>query len=300
VPRWWVQRALVRNKPNSPSNHIQLTYSSGVLLKCGLHKCTSSCHQLFDHSKIRCEFVLTQKCSNGHSQSWICHTGAPPVCRKCENARKQAAKKAQKDLEEKLKRDEKDEKHRKELAKIDEEIAKMTLGMKNLRVDNEQQAVLAQKRRDLEAAKEQLANKAQNLSKGDPLDIDDNKDPAPRNGAAKKLPQMAAPPAAKVTPHRHSNVREYIKTAVEHNKSPSKTEWQRQKDQENAKNPAIDKIMEMIGLEEVKSQVLRIKAKVETSIRQGTDIKKERLGLVLLGNPGTGIASSVHSSNEVV
>lgn len=44
----------------------------------------------------------------------------------------------------------------------------------------------------------------------------------------------------------------------------------------------------MIGLEDVKAQVLRIKAKVETSIRQGTDLKKERLGLVLLGNPGTG------------
>jgi hypothetical protein len=47
--------------------------------------------------------------------------------------------------------------------------------------------------------------------------------------------------------------------------------------------------MEMIGLEDVKSQVLRIKAKVDTSVRQDTDLKKERLGLVLLGNPGTGM-----------
>ena len=46
--------------------------------------------------------------------------------------------------------------------------------------------------------------------------------------------------------------------------------------------------MEMIGLEDVKSQVLKIKAKVDTSIRQHTDLKKERFGLVLLGNPGTG------------
>lgn len=38
----------------------------------------------------------------------------------------------------------------------------------------------------------------------------------------------------------------------------------------------------------MKSQVLRIKSKVDTSIRQGTDLKTERLGLVLLGNPGTG------------
>lgn len=37
-------------------------------------------------------------------------------------------------------------------------------------------------------------------------------------------------------------------TAVEHNKSSSNKEWQRQKDQENSHNPAIDKVMEMIGL----------------------------------------------------
>jgi hypothetical protein len=54
----------------------------------------------------------------------------------------------------------------------------------------------------------------------------------------------------------------------------------------------------MIGLENVKSQVLRIKAKVDTSIRQGTDLKKERLGLVLLGNPGTGTVF-IHSREEV-
>jgi hypothetical protein len=44
------------------------------------------------------------------------------------------------------------------------------------------------------------------------------------------------------------------------------------------------------GLEDVKAQVLRIKAKIETSIRQGTDLRKERLRLVLMGNPGTGIS----------
>lgn len=87
---------------------------------------------------------------------------------------------------------------------------------------------------------------------------------------------------------RKKTLRDHIKTCLVHNVSASKTEWQRQKDQDNASNPAIDKIMEMIGLEEVKSQVLRIKSKVDTSVRQGTDLKNERLGLVLLGNPGTG------------
>lgn len=106
------------------------------------------------------------------------------------------------------------------------------------------------------------------------------------------------PPLPHSTPNQQPNLREPIKIAVEHNKSGSKTEWQRQKDQENASNPAIDEIMDMIGLENVKIQVLRIKAKVDTSIRQGIDLKKERLGLVLLGNPGTGTVL-VHSEEEV-
>ncbi|KAE8454278.1 hypothetical protein EG329_005203 [Mollisiaceae sp. DMI_Dod_QoI] len=55
-----------------------------------------------------------------------------------------------------------------------------------------------------------------------------------------------------------------------------------------AEHPHIGAIMDMIGLEKVKAQVLRIKAKVDTCRKQGTDLRQERLGLVLLGNPGTG------------
>jgi hypothetical protein len=264
---------------------VLLTFSSGITLKCGLHKCPSSCHQLFDHSKLLCKFVFTQKCPGGHPQPWQCHAGPPPACHKCENIRKQAAKKAQRDLEAKIEREAKMQKHLKEVAKFDEEIAQYTQRMEDLQVDNEQRAILTQKRKDLEAAKER-ANKTQN-SPRDPLNIYDDNDPSPRKeGGKKPLKPSTAP--AKATPQRHSNLQNKIKTPVEHKKSPSKTEWQRQKDQENAINPAIDQIMEMIGLEKVKEQVLRIKSKVETSIRQGTDLKKERLGLVLLGNPGTG------------
>jgi hypothetical protein len=236
---------------------------------------------------------MKEKCPNGHSQSWQCHAGAPPACRKCENDRKQAAKKAQKDLDEKLKREEKLQKHIEEVAKIEEEIAQIVLRKENQRLVNEQQAVLAQKRKDLETIKAR-SNQTQYSPPGDPLGIHNDNDPTPRNEALKTLPKMG-PTLVKSTPHRHSNLQEHIKTSVKNNKSPSKTEWQHQKKLENAINPAIDEIMEMIGLEEVKAQVLRIKAKVETCIRQGTNIKKERLGLVLLGNPGTGMVVFIPS-----
>jgi hypothetical protein len=70
--------------------------------------------------------------------------------------------------------------------------------------------------------------------------------------------------------------------------SPSKMDWQRQKDMEGASNRAIDAIMDMIGLEEVKKQVLAIKAKVDVTKRQGTSLKDERFNVVMVGNPGTG------------
>lgn len=63
---------------------------------------------------------------------------------------------------------------------------------------------------------------------------------------------------------------------------------------EGASNAHIDAIMEMTGLEEVKAQVLRIKAKIDVSQRQGTSVTDERFNVVLQGNPGTGELSTLH------
>jgi DNA repair exonuclease SbcCD ATPase subunit len=184
---------------------------------------------------------MTRRCSTGHNQQWQCHAGAPPVCPKCENDRKQAEKKAQRDLDAKIKREEKMQKHLKELAKIDEQMAQISQCMEDLRLDNEQRAALEQKRKDLEAAKER-ANMKQNPPPGNPLNIHHDDRPIPRNQAVKKTPNTSATPAQS-TSNKHSDLREHLKIAAEHNKSRSKTEWQRQKDQENASNPAIDNIM---------------------------------------------------------
>lgn len=279
-----------------------MDFFSGIMLKCGLHKCTSSCHRLADHSKIPCMAILTEKCANGHEKSWHCHQNAPATCQKCDRDKKEAQKKAQKALNERLMQEKKTKKHLEEIAKLDEEVEQINRKMREKRLDSEQEVILAQKRKDLAAAKER-ANGKGTPSEQNPLDIRGNLNP--KNETVEKSSQHPSGPV-KGTPEKsdqHSKLREHIVTAVEHNKSPSKTEWQRQKDQENANNSAIDKIMEMIGLEDVKHQVLKIKAKVETSIRQGTDLKKERLGLTLLGNPGTGLFSmqsfKCHRSNRI-
>ncbi|EKD17579.1 NFX1-type zinc finger-containing protein 1 [Drepanopeziza brunnea f. sp. 'multigermtubi' MB_m1] len=271
----------------------------GASLKCGLHKCPSSCHQIFDHSKMKCEAVMNKKCANGHPQSWRCFQGPITACSICERERKLAEKKAKKALDDKLSRDEKMQRHQKEIEKLDEEIEKVVQSMKDMRIESEQAKLLAQKRKDLEAAKQRAKTSAAMPEDRRPSELDAEmpvyrrpkttscgpRSTPPTNTKASGQPAVASQSAFQSS---RNQLRNYIEAAIDHNKSPSKTEWQRQKDQENTVNPAIDDIMEMIGLEEVKSQVLRIKSKVETSIRQNTDLKKERLGLVLLGNPGTG------------
>lgn len=67
--------------------------------------------------------------------------------------------------------------------------------------------------------------------------------------------------------------------------------WKHQKTHELADNEHIDAIMGMIGLESVKSQILTIKDRVDTSLRRGDSLLTERFNAILLGNPGTGIVS---------
>lgn len=72
--------------------------------------------------------------------------------------------------------------------------------------------------------------------------------------------------------------------------SAAEQEWQRRKgaNEAGSTNEAIDKLMRLVGLEEVKEQALAISAKVEICKLQETDLKDERFHIVFQGNPGTG------------
>ena len=50
----------------------------------------------------------------------------------------------------------------------------------------------------------------------------------------------------------------------------------------------VDKLMDLVGLEEVKTQVLDIMNKVEVAKHQAINLKEERLNIIFQGNPGTG------------
>ncbi|KAI9640527.1 hypothetical protein NHQ30_011273 [Ciborinia camelliae] len=245
-------------------------------------------------------------CPNGHTIKSKCHEDlSSKSCPTCKKEKQEAEQEAKKELDEQLRRDEMMLKHQKELEKVQREIDKTQQEIQDARLRSEQQAVLAEKKKDLSVMEHRL----EQMKSNPPLHPSP---PPPHFTPSAMVNTSPSPMVTSLNPpqpdtpilpnlaEKKGNLRKHLQICLNHNSSASKSEWQRQKHQENERNPAIDKIMEMIGLEDVKSQVLRIKAKVDTSKRQGTDLKKERLGLILLGNPGTGMRLFIRKRFPIV
>lgn len=149
-------------------------------------------------------------------------------------------------------------------------------------IDDEQRAkVIAQHKKDLEDAKQRAR-------------LRNSRAESTKSGTASTTqisPSTKSEPSApKATPKsKSSNDQDETIGVI----SLAKSEWQYQKDFEGASNDELDSLMNMIGLENVKQQFLAIKVKVDTAIRQKTDLKDERFGTAFLGNPGTGKMSSL-------
>lgn len=127
------------------------------MLRCGIHKCPSKCHQISDHSKMSCETVMISNCSGPktHVQQWKCHKGPPLTCVKCERERKATEKKQQEDFARRERLNEEQRLHDQKIAEIDAEIARLRDQTRNVQIAEERQAALEQKMKDLELAKTQ-------------------------------------------------------------------------------------------------------------------------------------------------
>lgn len=75
----------------------------------------------------------------------------------------------------------------------------------------------------------------------------------------------------------------------------AKEDWMRQKEKLGEKNEALDKVMEMVGLESSKMAFLEIKAMIDASRSRQGKLRRQDLNLVLVGNPGTGKATNSSS-----
>ncbi|OJD15900.1 hypothetical protein AJ78_03879 [Emergomyces pasteurianus Ep9510] len=241
----------------------------GVTLNCGLHQCPSRCHQLYDHSKMPCNYLVQYTCPKGHIRHWKCHLNQPQTCITCEKEDKRRQKELEDQLSRQRQRDMELAKHSAAMEALNEQIRQAKEDKIDARLAEERVQALEQKKRDLETARKSAG--------------------AGGTSSGPNLPQtkpIHSPCKVKEKPLHNP---ERIKDANHGSTmSASEKEWERQKLVENAKNDALDELMNMTGLESVKSQFLMLKSKIETVERQHTDLKHERFGIVLLGNPGTG------------
>jgi hypothetical protein len=204
----------------------------------------------------------------------------PPTCRICQREDEKRQKELQVELERQARRDRAQAEHAAKVAEYDRQIRLIREQMADGKAAEENAQALEQKKQDLEAAR-RLAEKAAEAS----VSLIQETPTAPHAPSTTSLESNTSKSShgegQEVPPEADQNGSGEIKLACEQ-------EWDRQKRTDGASNVAIDALMALTGLEDVKSKILTIKAKIETVLRQGTDMKDERLGIVLLGNPGTG------------
>lgn len=196
------------------------------------------------------------------------------MCKKCaaEDRRKEAKK--QRDHQLDAQRQQKQMEYAQQLAEIQDEIAHQRRLLRDQAEEQERQNVLRQHKEDLD----NLKNAMKQMAK---MSIRDDGD--------KKTSASTAPSDSKTDSTKNGKNGESVHNDQKQDGfSSANNDWQYQKLFEGARNDAIDTLMDMIGLEEVKEKFLAIKARVDTAIRQNIDLKGERFGAVLLGNPGTG------------
>lgn len=227
---------------------------------------------------MNCEHVLQDKCPKGHIKSWKCHAKAPASCLRCDNDAKILQQKQQKALELQQKREKLEREHMKRMAELEEQLELRIQELRDARLGKERSIAIELKKKDL-ADVTQSAIKTSDPSQKD-SGIAMNPTKAPLDSPVSDLGQSAQHDRS---PKQTSKQKSGLKR-----ESAARNEWRRQKEVEGITNDAIDSIMEMIGLEDVKVQILRIKAKIDVGIRQSVSSKDERFNIVFQGNPGTG------------
>ncbi|TFK71611.1 P-loop containing nucleoside triphosphate hydrolase protein [Pluteus cervinus] len=279
----------------------------GTMLNCGVHKCPSKCHQISDHSKMTCEAPVEDQCSKGHPLVWECHAGRP-FCKKCEQEQKRDEKRKADRIAQEAKREAERLRHAKELDEIEDELQNIREAQQNAHITKQREDVLKQKKKDLEALKAQAAQpkeprtprpSASSGSPPRPSSSSSSVSPAsPRSLSPSTLPTSLAAPTTP-TPMLPSPSRNQVQARppvakkkaqkpITPKLSQAEADWKRRKEIEGDSNEAVDEVMEMTGLEDVKQKILDIKDKIDVVIRQGTDMKSERFNVAFLGNPGTG------------
>ncbi|KAK3370713.1 P-loop containing nucleoside triphosphate hydrolase protein [Lasiosphaeria ovina] len=242
----------------------------GALLKCGVHKCRSRCHRVTDHSRTECNQLIDRECARQHKTRVLC--GQQKVeCQTCILEDKEQERLIKRDIRLEEDRQRRQEAYVRQLQEIQDEVQHQRRINKYEAEEEEQKKVLEQHRADLDA----LKDTQQRIQK------QKERQAAMAARVASKATKPApsgVDPAAQVSPS----------SAGDSLPNTAKEEWDQLKQFELARSKALDELMGMVGLEEVKQEFLSIKSKVDTALRQGVSLASERFSCSMLGNPGTG------------
>ena len=252
------------------------------------------------HTQILCQTILVEHCPKGHPQSRKCHKTALP-CTVCAQEAARVERERRKEFERQQKIEGQKAEHDRRLKDLEEKIEAELQIVKDAQIHQQRAQVLWQKVQDLDTARSLAASATAAAASAIPsFTMSSTTAPSqtgPGNGPPSTgkrnpnvtpgSPQQSRPPSPPPSRPRSRPQTPPGNPATAKKSSPE-DEWKRQKDIEGASCSAIDAVMDMIGLEDVKRQILRIKDKIEVTLRQSTPIEGERFNVVFLGNPGTG------------
>ena len=229
---------------------------------------------------------MISKCPKGHQNSWNCHKAQPKACIKCGADDRRVQKEKQRALKLQEKREQQEREHLEHIAKLDEMLENERQRLRDQQLLEERSRQVQQKEQDLVMARTRLAPKSESLvaSPGVSGDAASGNKAVPTDTNTTTQRSHLNSPRKESTSGAKVDIDPYWKV---NGTSPAKQDWEQQKRVGNARNDAIDTIMNMVGLEAVKTQVLLIKASIDLSMRQNANTK-DRLNAAFLGNPGTG------------
>lgn len=280
---------------------LHLPRKSDHILSCGVHKCPSRCHQIYDHSKMECEAIVEDKCPQNHVRRLKCYQGPAGDCPRCIKEKENEEKRKKKAAEQEAKREAEQKEHLRKMAELEAEMDKEKDKFAEEQRAKERALSLAQRQRDLEQLKKRATAGEQPIPGAE---AQPTTPPRPQVKSA-KAPPLSPPTPFNISPKMSPlDKADAEPSTMEMPPSAMEVEWVRRKNFEGDHNEAIDKIMQLTGLEDVKKKVLDIKDKISVSARQGVKLDKERFNIVFLGNPGTGkctlrLTISIHGSNYV-
>lgn len=227
-----------------------------------------------------CKKIVTWNCSRQHRNSQPCGdiTG---LCRHCDREDREIERKRRRDLKLDIERDNKKKEYIQHLTEVHNELEHLKRLRRDKLEEEEQEKILQQHRDDIE----QLKNPPKKMALRSATNFNAQSNPDDTNKASISSKTSSSVDQKNSSPDQQPAVKQE-KTVPK--PSPAKDDWEYQKSFLNAQCREVDTIMSFIGLESVKAKFMAIKDKVDTSFRQNIDLKNERFGCVLLGNPGTG------------